>query len=163
MCACGKYPRVLSILTGRRGGEARGRDRQRRATIHTAGDHETVPLDTYACTAARMPQQRYQREVRRATVASRRFAAPRDAARTRRRLDSSMRDCEVAAPRARTRAHRLRRRLRAPFSARVSDLGALEFEAPLLYTSVYQPLQLSPFLPPPPSSSCGFLDYAHLS
>lgn len=80
MRACVREVRGSCRLSRQTGG---GKGEERRC--YTAGDHETVPLDAYACTGARIPQLRYQREVWRATVPvarvpasrRRRFAAPR--------------------------------------------------------------------------------------
>lgn len=132
---------------------ARRRGGEKRATIRTAGDHETVPLDAYACTAARMPQQRYQREVRRATVASWRLAAPRDAARPRGAARRGAARRRLGAPSTRggsvrahaTRTHSPKRRDRIP---------------PCINPRGCPPLS---FFSPSPSSSHGVLNYAHLS
>lgn len=47
----------LSDEAGRRGGWEKGWRERNEDDAHTAGDHETVPLNAYACTTAtRMPQ-----------------------------------------------------------------------------------------------------------
>lgn len=169
MRACVReVPRVLSILTadGEKGedrGDEEGEREKSNDDTRAAGNHETVPLDAYACTAARMPQTNVT-----SAKSAERLLRPGDLPRRPAWRSSAVRRC---AARRRLNARWLvprRAYLRHAHVrvyavlAHLSRLGTRatglrrrsSAVAPRSHTSVYQPPRPSSSLPrPPPTAS----------